>query len=65
MDRWVKENMVRIDDEVVENLKEGWEKRNEILKQKKLLYNDEHDGMNDEELKTFMNATRLKTIEFV
>ena len=32
MDRWVKENMVRIDDEVVENLKEGWEKRNEILK---------------------------------
>ena len=30
-----------------------------------MLFNDEHVGMNEEELKTFMNATRLKTIEFI
>ena len=32
MDRWVKENMVQINDELVENLKEDWDRRNEEKK---------------------------------
>lgn len=65
MDRWVKENMVQINDELVENLKEDWQRRDEEKKKQQLLFNDEHVGMNEEELRTFMNATRLKTIDFV
>ena len=65
MDRWVKEYMVQINDELVENLKEDWQRRDLEKKKTQLLFNDEHVGMNEEELRSFLNATRLKTIEFI
>ena len=57
--------MVQINDELVENLKEDWLRRDEEKKKQQLLFNDEHVGMNEDEIKNFMKATRLKTIEFI
>jgi len=69
MDRWVKENMVRINDELVDDLLEDFQKKQEIKKIERdsstFLAHDEHHGMNEEELRNFMGATKLKTVEFI
>mgnify|MGYP000978732766 CR=1 FL=1 len=69
MDRWVKENMVRINDELVDDLLEDFKSKEEEKKRKlaqdSFLQNNEHQGMNDDELRNFMSATRLKTIEYI
>ena len=67
MDRWVKENMVRLNDELVDDLREDFLKKQEEKKKNKdtFLQNDEHIGMSEEELRNFMSATRLKTIEYI
>ena len=68
-DRWVKENMVRINDELVDDLLEDFHKKEEEKKRSRemstFLAHDEHVGMNEEELRNFMNCTRLKTVEFI
>ena len=60
--------MVRLDDELVDDLLEDYHNKEEEKKKQKenstFLQHDEH-GMTDEELKNFMNATKLKTIEFL
>ena len=69
MDRWVKEKMVCINDELVDDLLEDFKQKQEQKKREKemqtFLQHDEHHGMSEEELRNFMNATRLKTIEFL
>ena len=69
MDRWVQENMVRIDDEKVEGLYEEHKKEEaRIAEEKKnetFLANDEHNAMSEQDLANFINITKLKTIEFL
>ena len=69
MDRWVKEDMVRINDELVDDLLEDFQKTQEAKKKEReistFLVHDEHSGMNEDELRNFMNATKLKTVEFI
>ena len=69
MDRWVKEHMVRINDELVDDLIEEFKKKEEERKrereQSNFLAHDEHHGMNEEELRNFLGATKLKTVEFI
>ena len=69
MDRWVVESMVRINDKLVEKLLEDFHNREAEKKknreQQTFLQHDEHAGMSEEEIRNFMNATRLKTIEFL
>ena len=51
MDRWVEENMVKINDEQTEELYEEWKRKEEIkVEQEKnatFLANDEHDKMTE------------------
>ena len=68
MDRWVKENMIHINDELVEDLLEDFNRRQEEKKKVNAaskLNHDEHSGMTEDELRHFMKVTRLKTIEFI
>ena len=69
MDRWVEENMVRIDDEKVEILHEEYNMREAIEKEERknqtFLANDEHNNMTEQEMESFMTITRLKTVEFL
>ena len=68
MDRWVKENMIHINDELVDDLLEDFNRRQEEKKKVKeasKLNHDEHSGMTEDELRHFMKVTRLKTIEFI
>ena len=69
MDRWVPEHCVRVDDEVVEELLETWKDSEDKKKMEKestsFLSHDEHHLMTEEEVKNFMKATKLKTVEFI
>ena len=69
MDRWVPEYCVRVDDEVVEELLETWKDSEDKKKMEKestsFLSHDEHHMMTEEEVKNFMKATKLKTVEFI
>ena len=58
--------MVKINDELVEELLEDHNRREEEKKQQQaFLFNNEHVGMDDEELRKFLLATRLKTVEYI
>ena len=68
MDRWVKENMIHVDVQLVDDLLEDFNRRQEEKKKVKeasKLNHDEHSGMTEDELRHFMKVTRLKTIEFI
>lgn len=68
-DRWVEENMIKIDDDKVEIEhiafveKEKFEE--EERKNQTFLANDEHNAMSEIDLENFIKMTKLKTIEFL
>ena len=68
-DRWVEENMVRIDDEKVEadhaEFIEREKFEEEERKNQTFLANDEHNAMSEQDLENFIKMTKLKTIEFL
>ena len=69
MDRWVEENMVKINDDKVDELHEEWKVQEQIKAEEQknatFLANDEHHNMTEQEKDSFMSLTRLKTIEFL
>ena len=68
-DRWVEENMVKIDDERVEADHTEWKRKEEIEEEERknqtFLANDEHNAMSEQDLENFIKMTKLKTIEFL
>ena len=69
MDRWVEENMVKINDDRVNELYEDWKRKEQIKAEEEknatFLANDEHLNMTEQEKDSFLEVTRFKTIEFL
>ena len=69
MDRWVEENMVKINDDKVNELYEEWKRKEQIKAEEEknatFLANDEHLNMTEQEKDSFLEVTRFKTIEFL
>ena len=69
MDRWVEENMVKINDDKVNELYEDWKRKEQIKAEEEknatFLANDEHLNMTEQEKDSFLEVTRFKTIEFL
>ena len=69
MDRWVEENMVKINDDGVNELYEDWKRKEQIKAEEEknatFLANDEHLNMTEQEKDSFLEVTRFKTIEFL
>ena len=68
-DRWLLETQVRIDPDIVDRKVEEIEREKKRVEEEKartgFLANDEHHGLQEHQIREFIEATRLKTVEFL